>query len=112
MNSTAIAAVRSLKDNYGRYIFDPALSADKNDLLLGYPIYENPDMANPALGAKSVIFGDLKSYYIREVQPGIRLDRSDDYAFANDQVTFRYTYRGDGALVQTSHVKKFTGGAS
>jgi HK97 family phage major capsid protein len=112
MNSKSIAAVRSLKDNYGRYIFDPSLSADKNDLLLGYPIYENPDMADPAIGAKSVVFGDLKSYYLREVQPGIRLDRSDDYAFANDQVTFRYTYRGDGALVQPTHVKFFKGGAS
>lgn len=112
MNSTSIAAVRTLKDNYGRYIFDPALSADKNDLLLGYPIYENPDMASPATGAKSVIFGDLKSYYVREVQPGIRLDRSDDYAFANDQVVFRYTWRGDGNLPQTSHVKYFKGAAS
>jgi len=112
MNSASIAAVRSLKDNYGRYIFDPALSADKMDLLLGYPIYENPDLASAGTGKASVLFGDLASYYIREVQPGIRLDRSDDYAFANDQVTFRYTYRGDGALVQTSHVKKFTGGAS
>jgi HK97 family phage major capsid protein len=112
MNSKSIAAVRTLKDNYGRYIFDPSLSADKNDLLLGYPIFENPDMADPAIGAKSVVFGDLKSYYLREVQPGIRLDRSDDYAFANDQVTFRYTYRGDGALVQPTHVKFFKGGAS
>lgn len=112
MNSSSIAAVRSLKDNYGRYIFEPSLSADKNDLLLGYPIYENPDMASTGTGAKSVIFGDLKSYYVREVQPGIRLDRSDDYAFANDQVVFRYTWRGDGALVQPSHVRFFKGAAS
>jgi HK97 family phage major capsid protein len=68
-------------------------------------------MAAPAVGAKSVVFGDLASYYVREVG-GIRLDRSDDYAFANDQVTFRYTWRGDGALVQNSHVKYFKGGAS
>jgi HK97 family phage major capsid protein len=111
MNSSAIAAVRKLKDNYGRYIFDPALSADKNDLLLGYPIFENPDLASPATSATSVLFGDLASYYVREVG-GIRLDRSDDYAFANDQVTFRFTWRGDGNLIQTSHVKKFVGAAS
>lgn len=111
MNSASIAAVRKLKDNYGRYIFDPALSADKNDLLLGYPIFENPDLASPATSATSVLFGDLASYYVREVG-GIRLDRSDDYAFANDQVTFRYTWRGDGNLIQTSHVKKFVGAAS
>jgi len=111
MNKTAIAAVRKLKDNYGRYIFEPALSADKSDLLLGYSIAENPDLASAGTGVTSVLFGDLASYYVREVG-GIRLDRSDDYAFANDQVTFRYTWRGDGNLIQTSHVKKFTGAAS
>ena len=111
MNRSSIAAVRKLKDNYGRYIFEPSLSADKNDLLLSYPIFENPDMASAGTGVKSVVFGDLASYYVREVG-GIRLDRSDDYAFANDQVTFRYTWRGDGALVQNSHVKYFKGAAS
>lgn len=111
MNSSSIAAVRKLKDNYGRYIFEPALSADKNDLLLAYPIFENPDLASTGVGAKSVLFGDLASYYVREVG-GIRLDRSDDYAFANDQVAFRFTWRGDGALPQSSHVKTFKGAAS
>lgn len=111
MNKASIAAVRKLKDNYGRFIFEPSLSADKNDLLLSYPIFENPDLATTATGAKSVLFGDLASYFVREVG-GIRLDRSDDYAFANDQVTFRYTWRGDGALVQPSHIKYFKGAAS
>lgn len=111
MNKTAISAVRKLKDNYGRYIFEPALSADKTDLLLGYSIAENPDLASAGTGVMSVLFGDLASYYVREVG-GIRLDRSDDYAFANDQVTFRYTWRGDGNLIQTSHVKGFKGAAS
>lgn len=111
MNAASIAAVRQLKDNYGRYLFEPAISADKYDLLLNYPIYENPDMASAATGAKSVIFGDLKSFYVRQVG-GIRLDRSDDFAFSSDLVTFRATWRGDGALPQTSHVKFFKGAAS
>ena len=111
MNTASLATVRTFKDNYGRYIFEPALSSEKNDLLLGQPIWENPDMASTGLGTKSVIFGDLASYYVREVG-GIRLDRSDDYAFANDQVTFRYTWRGDGALPQASHIKYFRGNAA
>ena len=111
MNTASLATVRTFKDNYGRYIFEPSLSAEKNDLLLSFPIWENPDIASSATGAKSVIFGDLASYYVREVG-GIRLDRSDDYAFANDQVTFRYTWRGDGALPQSSHIKYFKGAAS
>jgi HK97 family phage major capsid protein len=111
MNAASIAAVRKLKDNAGQYLFSPSLTADARDLLLGYPIYENPAMADPATSAKSVIFGNLKSYFVRQVG-GIRLDRSDDYAFQNDLVTFRATIRLDGNLIQTSHVKYFAGAAS
>ena len=111
MNAQAIAAVRKLKDNAGQYLFSPSLSADARDLLLGYPIFENPAMAAPATSAKSVIFGHLPSYFARTVG-GLRLDRSDDYAFQNDLITFRATLRVDGNLIQTSHVKSFAGGAS
>ena len=111
MNAKSIAAVRKLKDNAGQYLFSPSLSADARDLLLGYPIYENPAMADAATSAKSVIFGNLPSYFVRQAG-GIRLDRSDDFAFQNDLVTFRATVRLDGNLIQTSHVKYFAGGAS
>ncbi|NBS61615.1 MAG: phage major capsid protein, partial [Microbacteriaceae bacterium] len=46
MNATQIGKVRQLKDGNGQYIFSPSLSAEQNDILLGYPIYENPAMAN------------------------------------------------------------------
>ena len=111
MNATSIAAVRKLKDSAGQYLFSPSLSADARDLLLGYPIYENPAIASPATSAKSVIFGHLPSYFVRTVG-GIRLDRSDDFAFQNDLVTFRATFRVDGALPQSSHVKYFVGASS
>lgn len=111
MNAKSIAAVRKLKDNAGQYLFSPSLSADARDLLLGYPIYENPAMVDAATSAKSVIFGNLPSYFVRQAG-GIRLDRSDDFAFQNDLVTFRATVRLDGNLIQTSHVKYFAGGAS
>ena len=111
MNAQAISAVRKLKDNAGQYLFSPSLTADARDLLLGYPIFENPAMAAPATSAKSVIFGHLPSYFARTVG-GLRLDRSDDYAFQNDLITFRATMRVDGNLIQTSHVKYFAGGAS
>jgi HK97 family phage major capsid protein len=106
MNATSIANVRKLKDNAGQYLFTPSLSADARDLLLGYPIFENPAMATAASAVKPVIFGHLPSYYVRQVG-GLRLDRSDDFAFSNDLVTFRATFRVDGNLIQTSHVKYF-----
>jgi len=106
MNASSIANVRKLKDNAGQFLFTPSLSADARDLLLGYPIFENPAMATAASAVKPVIFGNLPSYYVRQVG-GLKLDRSDDFAFSNDLITFRATFRVDGDLIQTSHVKFF-----
>ena len=110
-NGTAIAALRKLKDTAGNYVFQPSLAVGTPDTVLGYPLIENPQMASPALSAKSLIAGHFKSYFVRQVG-GIRLDRSDDFAFNYDQVTFRATIRVDGDLPQTSHVKYFIGNAA
>ena len=111
MSNTALAATRKLKDTYGQYLFQPSLQAGQPDQLLGFPIYENPDISAPGTAVKSVLFGHLPSYYVR-MAGGIRFDRSDDYAFANDLVTFRASVRIDGDLPQTAAVKYFIGGAS
>ena len=104
MNGKTVGAVRKLKDTAGNYVFQPALSMESPDMLLGKPIYENPSMVDVATGTKSVIVGHLPSYYVRTVG-GLRLDRSDDYAFNSGLVTFRATFRVDGNLPQTSHIK-------
>lgn len=104
MNGSSIARVRKLKTTDGAYIFQPSLALDTPDTLLGKPIFENPAMANGTTGQKAVIVGHLPSYFVRQVG-GIRLDRSDDFAFGNGLVTFRASIRIDGDLPQTSHVK-------
>ena len=104
MNGKSVGAVRKLKDTAGNYVFQPALSMESPDMLLGKPIYENPSMVDVATTTKSVIVGHLPSYYVRTVG-GLRLDRSDDYAFNSGLVTFRATFRVDGNLPQTSHIK-------
>lgn len=110
-NNTGLAAVRKLKDTTNNYLFQPSLQAGQPDTLLGFPVYENPDIAAPATSAKSALFGNLPAYYVR-MAGGIRFDRSDDYAFANDLVTFRASVRIDGDLPQTSAIKYFIGAAS
>ena len=104
MTGQSIGRVRKLKDTAGNYVFQPSLSMDSPDMLLGKPIYENPSMAEATTGTKSVIVGHLPSYYVRSVG-GIKLDRSDDFAFSAGLATFRATMRVDGNLPQTSHVK-------
>jgi HK97 family phage major capsid protein len=69
-------------------------------------------MAAVALSAKSVAFGDLSAYFVR-IAGGVRFERSDDYAFGNDQIAFRAIIRADGELAdQTGSVKLFVGNAA
>ena len=69
-------------------------------------------LAAVGLGAKSILFGDMSRYWVRQVG-GLRFERSDDYAFANDLVTFRALARLDGCLVDVSGAcRYFVGGAS
>ena len=108
---SSIAAMRVLQDGAGQFVFQPSMSEATPDRVLGYPLIENPAMAAIGASAKSVIAGHFPSYYVRTVG-GIRLDRSDDFAFSSDLVTFRCSYRVDGNLPQTSHVKHFVGAAT
>jgi HK97 family phage major capsid protein len=65
-----------------------------------------------ALSAKSLVFGDFSQFFVR-FAGGVRFERSDDYAFNTDLVTFRALLRADCSLVDlTGAVKYFAGGAS
>lgn len=109
-NGKTIAALRKITSPGGDYVFQPSLAEGTPDRVLGFPLIENPAMADPAASAKSLIAGHFPSYLIRQVG-GVRLDRSDDFAFSADLVTFRATMRVDGDLPQASHVKYFIGKA-
>lgn len=109
-NGKTIAALRKITSPGGDYVFQPALSEATPDRLLGVPLVENPAMLDPAASAKCLVAGHLPTYLVRQVG-GIRLDRSDDFAFSADLATFRATLRLDGNLPQASHVKFFAGKA-
>jgi len=111
MRSSTLAAVRKLKDTTNQYLWAPGLQAGQPDTLLGYPVYENPDIVATATGAKSIIFGDMSAYHVRQVR-GIDFARDDSVGFVNDLITFRVTWRGDGNLPDANAVKYYAGGAS
>ena len=111
MSPTAIRNARKLKDNDGQYLFQPSLQAGQPDQLLGFRVYENPAVAAVGSAAASVGFGYLPSYKVR-VAGGLRVDRSDDYKFANDLAVFRFLIRVDGNLSHQDHFKIFKGSAA
>lgn len=98
-------AVRNLKTSAGDLVGGQWLATAPA------PWYVDPFVPAVALSAKSVIFGDFSKYWVRIVN-GIRFERSDEFAFDTDQVTFRAIIRADGAVIDPSAFKYFAGGAS
>lgn len=101
MNDATAAAIRLLRDDSGagagtgNYLWQPGLSAGTPDTLLGRPVVLDPAMPVMAANAYSIAFGDFSSYFaIRDVN-AIQFARSDDFAFANDLITFRSRLRTD-----------------
>lgn len=112
MSDSSVKAARKLKDSTNQYLWVPGLVAGEESTLLGKPVLNDPNVAAPALSAKSVAFGDLSRYFIRDVK-GVRVERSVDFAFQNDLITWRFILRTDGDLIDTSGaVKHFIGNAA
>jgi HK97 family phage major capsid protein len=111
MGSSAIAAVRKIKDGAGNYIFTPSISVDGRDYIMGSPIFENPVMPAVAVNAKSIVYGKLDDFIIRQVG-GIQVATSTDFKFADDVTTLRITWRGDSNLGAAGSVKFFRGGTA
>jgi HK97 family phage major capsid protein len=112
MKDSTVANVRKLKDSSQGYLWQPSLQLGAPDMILGKPVLTDPNVAAVALSAKSVLFGDFSQYFVRLVS-GVRFERSDDFAFSTDLVTFRALLRADAALVDlTGAVKFFAGNAA
>lgn len=106
MNSATLAAVRKL--GFGSSndfpVFVPAMEVGGVDLLFGKPVHVNEDMDGIATGKKSIIFGDLKQYYVHEAG-GVQLLRLNE-RFADALSTGFIAYRRvDGNVLQASAIK-------
>ena len=108
MSKTGIAAARKMKDGSGAYIWTDSAVPGQAATLLGYPVFENPNVAAVGTAAKSVLFGHLPSFKVR-VAGGMRVDQSSDFAFNTDTVTYRGLMRVDGGLTHASHIGFFQG---
>ena len=102
-----IKLVRKLKDADNQYLWQPGLQAGAPDMLLGKPVYADPDMPTAAVNAVSVLFGDFSYYWIRDVN-GVAFQRLDELYAENGQIGFRAHHRTDGKLLNTAAVKKLT----
>jgi HK97 family phage major capsid protein len=131
-NDSLLKVLRKIKDSGGRPIWTPSYDggirigpnnkspADQGnggfigqdtpvvfDYLLGYPVWVNNDVAVPAANAKSMVFGSLGYYKIRDAL-NVTLFRFTDSAYAKlGQVGFLAWMRSGGNLIDTSAVKYY-----
>ena len=106
MNSATAKAVRVLgfgsSNDFPAYV--PGMSVGEPDMLFGKPVYINEDMDGIATGNKSIIFGDLKQYYVHEAG-GVQLLRLSE-RFADALSTGYIAYRRvDGNVLQSTAIK-------
>lgn len=100
MNDTTVKAIRKIlvAAEAAHYAWQPGMQAGLPDMLFGFPVTINQDMASPATTAKTIVFGQLNKYKIRDAG-AIRVRRTDDLYLATDQVGFVAFQRSDGDLL-------------
>lgn len=104
MHRTTIGAVRTLRDNYGRYLWEPGAGMGQPSTLFGYAVAEFDDM--PVLGATNkfaIGFGNLKEAYQIVDRLGMRILRDPFTAFP--YVKFRTTKRVGGGVINHEAIK-------
>jgi len=105
VNTSTLGAIRRLKDDAGAYILDPVVGGP--DRILGYPVLENPAVANIATGNKAVLFGHWPS--VKVATTGLTTTVSVEAYFANDVTGYRFVYRlAAGVANGAAHIKTLT----
>lgn len=98
LRGSSLATVRNLKATTGELVGNSYLASSPA------PFLADPFVPAMAASATSVLFGDWSRYFVRVVN-GVRFERSDEFAFSSDLVTFKATIRLDAALVDPNAIK-------
>lgn len=118
MNDLTMRQVRKIKDTAGLPIFarDPSgagAPTGSPSTIMGYRVEINNHVPEMAANARSIVFGALAEYHIRDVLD-VLLQRYDDSAYAKKgQVGFNAWMRSGGNLIDNGGaVKVFRNSAS
>jgi len=112
-HDTTLRALKKLKDSQGRPLWQSGLAVREPDTILGYPYVINQNMPQMAANAKSILFGDFRNYFIRDVRDVTVLRLQERYADYL-QVGFLAFSRHDGGLVNagTDPIKYYQNSAT
>ncbi len=117
VNDLSVAVLSKLLDTTNRPIWvegdSESIVGGRPTTLLGHPVEINDDVAVMAANAKSIVFGDLSKYTIRDIANTTVIRRFDDSAFALlNQVGFCGWQRSGGNLLDTNAVKVYVNSAT
>jgi HK97 family phage major capsid protein len=104
---TNFAKIRKITDSQNRPLWEPSLQLGEPDTLLGAECVSGPNVsafATPATTIYPLAYGWFGGYAIRDVG-ALRFERSSDFAFSQDIVTFRTVLRTDGNIIDSHAVK-------
>lgn len=104
LNDATVKAIRKLKDNNGNYLWQPAITANTPDTILGKPVFTSSYVPTIGAGAKSIAFGDFTYYWVADRQARSFKRLNELYA-ATGQVGFMATQRVDGKLILPEAIK-------
>lgn len=104
VNDATVKSIRKLKDGNGNFLWQPALTSDTPDTLLGRPVYTSSAVPTIASGKKVIAFGDFNYYWIADRQGRVFKKLSELYA-TTDQTGFVATQRVDGKLILPEAIK-------
>lgn len=103
-NDKCVAALRTLKDANGQYLWQPSMQAGEPDRVLGYQLYTSEYFPEPAAGKPCVAFGDFSYYNIGD--RGTRSFQQLRELFAgNGMIGYVAKERVDGKLILPEAVK-------
>jgi HK97 family phage major capsid protein len=111
MHDQTVAAVRKIRDAYGRPIFVPGYQFEITNTmvntLLGVPVVVNNNMDPIGPGIKSILFGDFSRYIIRDCRTLSMLRMTDSYFATKGQVGFLILSRHGGNYVDAGGAVKY-----
>jgi len=112
MRDATAGNVRKLKDTTNQYLWQPSTQAGQPDRLLNFPVIENSAMPAMGTGIRSITFGAMgPAFVIRDVG-SVRIDRSTDFRFSTDQVTWRAILSTDSNVRDLTAYTSFRGGTA
>lgn len=104
MNDNTLLKYKQLVDGQNRPLWTASMAAGTPDLICGVPYYINPDLADVATGAKSIVVGDFKKFFVRMVNQ-IEFVRMSELYARYLQIGFLAWVRVDGRVMDNTAIK-------